>query len=316
MKIKYILILLILFSCLSSAETTFVPLAEYEKKSLTNYPKNNINSDLFLFFRLNLSTIANLDDDTVVRISKFDIKNNYTKNKRYPIETIFLLKGYKNTELIKLLIPMFNALNYESIQKIPLTTTFSKFYSEFVKAIAYQSFEDKASILKNRLDYWLLLYNSPDGTALEKWEKNTISDCIMLLTETLHFYHKKVLTEKEYSEISKKHLIYPHKYKWLTSGYNEERNNRFENRHPIQSIPLKAEYTNFKDLIEDKIYFKSLLEKYPINSFDPSNTVGDIIYHQNKALIQFRIGEERGGNFLLEIKGKEIIVKTLSTWVV
>lgn len=316
MKFKYIFIFLLICSNIAFAKNTFLPLTEYEKKIYNlNFDDNNKNSFFRLSFRLNLESVSNLDDATVIRMSKYDLDNNYIKNTKYPIETVKLLQNYKNIELTKLLIPKFNELNYESMQKIPLDGIFSHFYSEFIEAIANQSFEGKDIVLKSRLDYWLKAFNESKINALDKWDKVAISDCIMLLATTLNYYHKEILSNKEYIEITENNLDYPDEFTWLTYRYEEGWDKRSKSHFADKFIPLKSKFSDFSNLIDNKNNFDSLIKNNPVRGFDLSNSVGEIIYHENKALIQF-FSKMRGGIFLLTIEGEKIIVKTLSYWTI
>ena len=253
MKFKYVVILLFLYSDIAFAKYTFVPLGEYENK-IYSLTLNENNSGFPSNF--NLAFIAKLDDDTVVRLSKYDIWNNFIKNKKYPNETLKLLQGYKNKELTKLLIPMFNGLNYDSLQTNYLGYRSSNVYSSFVFAIENQEIEEKAFIFKNRLDYWLNLYNKQTNPALETQEKYEISAYIMLLADTLQLYQKETLSDKEYTKISKIHLkpsdhfLLGHLGRGIRGAPD-----------PFKDFLLKSKFPDFKfnNFSSLKKYFQSLI---------------------------------------------------------
>lgn len=311
MKFKYVVILLFLYSEIAFAKYTFVPLEEYESE-IYSLGLNENNRGFSSNF--SLASIANLDDATVVRLSKYDIRNNFIKNKKYPNETLRLLQGYKNKELTKLLIPMFNGLNYDLLQRNNLGYRSSNLYSSFVYAIKNQEIEEKTFIFKNRLDYWLNLYNKPTNPALEAQEKYEISAYIMLLADTLQFYQKETLSDKEYKKISKIHLKSSGHF---LLGHLSRRSGGIE--VPFEDFLLKSKFSDFEfnnfGSIEN--YFKLLINKYKYD-IPNSNTNVDIIYYKNKALLRWHTGiheGSRGGEtFLLTIKENRMVVKSLGSW--
>lgn len=286
---------------------------EYEEKIYRDGLRDSWN----FFFGSEVKIMHNLDETAAVRLAKFELSNAGQK-KQLPMHTIGLLTVYKNPDLAKELKSVFLDFNMEKIQggikDNPIVLSF--YFRYMVDAVLYQDYPDTFTIIKNKYDYFLKIYNNigpwvHSGISPELM-KDSIADYIVILVNALH-----VLKPSEYNLdfVKAEYKKYAKYYELANLKVKSGKSPGKENNEGRHSKPVHYKVTrpvkNLHELLMQKKYFFTIVDKIKPEGFTSQDLQFPIIWKDNKAVLAFSAPMSDAIILVQYTKNKTIVFNTL-----